>query len=209
MRVKVLTERPMGRKIIKILKSLGEEIVEDNPDMLIVAYYSRIIKPEEFNAPRLGTINLHPGLLPYNRGMYPHIWPLIDDTPAGITIHYIDDQIDHGEIIAQEEVEVKITDTAGSLEKRIQKRMLFLFKLVWISKFWFNVPVKQMGKGTLHYAKEILTIQRFDKDTIMRLRACTFDDRSYGYFMHEGQRIYVGAKFFTQDDIDKFNETNK
>lgn len=209
MRVKVLTERPMGRRIIEILRSFGEEIVEEDPDILVVAYYPRILKPEEYKDIPLGAINLHPGLLPYNRGMYPNIWPLVDGTPAGVTIHYIDEHIDHGDIIAQREVPFGITDTAGSLEDMLQQTMLDLFRSCWQSEFWKREPVKQQGEGTFHWAYEIKSIQRFDKETIMRLRACTFEDRSYGYFLDGDKRVYVGVQFFSQEDIDRFNEANK
>lgn len=206
MRVKVLSERPMGKRVKRFLRERGETIVEKDPDILVVAYYPRILKKEEFE--KQPTINFHPGLLPYNRGMYPHIFPLVDGTPAGVTIHYINEGIDTGDIIGQTKIKVTPTMIASDLEDITQEEIFKLFTKLW-SKIKRGVKGKpQRGKGTHHYAKEISSIQEFDRDTIRRLRACTFRDRSYGYFMEGKKKIYVGVKFFTQKDIDRFNKKN-
>lgn len=207
MRVKVLSERPMGKRVIKWLRSQGEKIVRTNPEILIVAYYPRILPKEEFEPQP--TINFHPGLLPYNRGMYPHIWPLVDGSPAGVTIHYIDAGIDTGRIIGQERIKVTPTMIASDLEKLTQEKIFNLFKRLWPKIKKGIKGKKQKGKGSFHLAKEIRTIQEFDRDVIMRLRACTFRDRSYGYFYESGEKIYVGAVFFKQEDLDRFEKRNR
>ena len=46
MRVKLLTERPIGKEVIKYLLSQGEEIVDDDPCIIVVSYYPRILKKE-------------------------------------------------------------------------------------------------------------------------------------------------------------------
>lgn len=198
----------MGKKVTSWLKSQGESIVKKNPDILVVCYYPRILKKEEFETQP--TINFHPGLLPYNRGMYPHIWPLADGSPAGVTIHYIDAGIDTGPVIGQKKIKVTPTMIASDLERVTQKEIFNLFKKLWprIKKGIKGRP--QVGTGSHHFGREIATIQQFDRETIMRLRACTFDDRSYGYFLDTaGNKVYVGAKFFTQADIDRFAKKNK
>lgn len=209
MRVEVLSERPMGTRVKLFLTQQGETLVEENPDLLIVAYYPRILKKEEFEGVPMGAINFHPGLLPYNRGMYPHIWPLVDGTPAGVTLHYIDEKVDHGDIIAQRRIDVTPTDTAADLEDKTQKEIFDLFVETWPDIRDGKVKRKpQEGPGTFHLAKEIKTIQEFDKTTIDRLRACTFRDRSYGYYRDGDKKVYVGVKFFTEDDIKNFEERN-
>ena len=62
-----------------------------------------------------GCINLHPALLPHNRGRFPNIWSIVSKTPAGVTLHYIDEGIDTGDVIAQKEVPVEVTDTGAEL----------------------------------------------------------------------------------------------
>lgn len=64
-------------------------------------------------------INCHPGFNPHNRGMFPHVWSIVNGLPAGVTIHEMTTEIDGGPCIAQREVFVKHNDTSGSLYKRV------------------------------------------------------------------------------------------
>lgn len=195
MRVKVITIRPIGERVKAYLKSIGETIVEDKPDILISCYNPRILKKEEYEAQP--TINFHPGYLPYNKGMFPHIWPLFDGTPAGVTIHYVTGEVDGGNIIGQRKIKVKPTYTAGYFEVITQTAMFKLFVKVWPKIKAGYKGRKQVGRGTYHFAKEIGLMQEFDRYTMRRLAACTFHDRTYGYFYDEnGKKIKVGIKFY-------------
>ena len=202
LRVKFYTDRPFGVFIRNWLKQQGVKIVKRNPDLIISCYNPKIIPKEELTCL---AINFHPGLLPYNRGMYSHIWPLVDGSPAGVTIHYINDKLDGGNILVQKRVPVYPMDIASDLEDRTQMAMFDLFRTLW-PKIGKGKP--QKGKGSYHSAKEIKTIQEFDKKTIDRLRACTFRDRSYGYFIDKGKKYYVGVKFFKEEDIKRFERRN-
>lgn len=57
-------------------------------------------------------INFHPGLNPYNRGWYPQAFSIINGLPDGSTIHLMDSEVDHGAIIAQKKVDIKVSDTS-------------------------------------------------------------------------------------------------
>ena len=206
MRIKFYTDRPFGIKVQRWLIDQGEKIVKTKPNLIISCYNPRIISKEELTVP---AINFHPGYLPLNRGMYPHIWPLVDGSQAGVTIHYINDKLDAGDIIGQKKVRTYPTDIASDLEKRTQDAIFDLFKELWPKIKRGKVKtIKQKGNVTYHLASEIKTIQEFDKSTIDRLRACTFINRSYGYFMDKGKRYYIGIKFFKKEDITKFDRTN-
>lgn len=194
MRVRVLTERPMGQRVKKYLKSIGETLVEKDPEILIVCYYPRILKKEEFE--KQPTINFHPGYLPFNKGMYPHIWPLFDGSPAGVTIHYVTEEVDSGPIIGQKKLQVKPTYTASEFEKITQNEIFELFKRVWPKVKKGYKGKAQVGLGSHHFAKEISSMQEFDKDTMRRLAACTFTDRTYGFFMDGKKKVKVGIKFY-------------
>ena len=64
-------------------------------------------------------INFHPGLNPHNRGWYPQAFSIINGLPVGSTIHLMDAEVDHGEIIAQKEVEITISDTSLEVYRKI------------------------------------------------------------------------------------------
>ena len=64
-------------------------------------------------------VNFHPGLNPYNRGWYSQAFSIINGLPVGSTIHLMDAEVDHGEIISQKEVETKISDTSFEVYRKI------------------------------------------------------------------------------------------
>jgi methionyl-tRNA formyltransferase len=94
-------------------------IEQFRPDLITVANFSQIIRPGLLSAASLGVINLHPSLLPKYRGPMPFFWVLKNgETRSGVTVHFVDEGVDTGDIILQAEVEVKANDTEASLRQR-------------------------------------------------------------------------------------------
>jgi methionyl-tRNA formyltransferase len=87
-----------------------------DPDLLIVSH-GPILKPEIFNIPRLGTINIHLGYMPNYRGEDSVFWPLYygDYEHVGVTIHRIDAGIDTGPILARGTPALTPQDTEASI----------------------------------------------------------------------------------------------
>lgn len=81
--------------------------------------YRHKLTPEEWGCFPDGILNLHTGYLPWNRGAYPNVWPILDGSPAGVTLHRVDAGIDTGPIIAQREVKVEPWDTAKTLYDKL------------------------------------------------------------------------------------------
>lgn len=89
------------------------------PDLLISAGHQYLIAPAEIAVPRLGTVGLHPALLPRYRGSHPLWWAIHNhETEAGITLYRLDAGIDTGPIIAQRAVPILPDDTFRSLYLR-------------------------------------------------------------------------------------------
>lgn len=85
---------------------------------IIVAF--RMLPKVVWNMPEYGTFNLHASLLPHYRGAAPINWALINgETKTGITTFFIDEKIDTGAIIMQEEVDITPTENAGSLHDKL------------------------------------------------------------------------------------------
>ncbi len=80
---------------------------------------TRIIKDYLLSIPARGTINAHPGLLPWLRGSASVGWALYKDLPVGATVHFIDPGIDTGDIILREELPVHRDDTYETLNYRV------------------------------------------------------------------------------------------
>ena len=88
------------------------------PDLLVLGG-TRIIKSSILKIPPLGTVNSHPGLLPRLRGSASVGWALYKDLPQGATTHYVDPEIDTGDIIVRRELPVYRQDSYESLNYRI------------------------------------------------------------------------------------------
>lgn len=83
-----------------------------NPDLIIVNGMSELLKKNILDIPKKGCINLHPTLLPNYRGGYPIFWTFYDQTvQPGVTIHYLDEGEDTGDIIYQESFELPLGST--------------------------------------------------------------------------------------------------
>ncbi len=101
------------------------------PDLGISIFFDYILKKEFLSCFSLGCINLHPSFLPYNRGQYPNVWSIIEGTPSGVTMHYINEGIDTGDILSQEQVPVKSYDTGETLYRKLEAVSIDLFKKSW------------------------------------------------------------------------------
>jgi methionyl-tRNA formyltransferase len=77
------------------------------PDIICVACFPRKLPRAVLDIPRLGCLNVHPSLLPDNRGPEPIFWTFRrGDTETGVTIHLLDDGMDSGDILAQAKLPV-------------------------------------------------------------------------------------------------------
>lgn len=88
----------------------------EGAELFVVVAFGRIIPRAVFEMPRLGTINLHPSLLPRYRGAAPVEWALINgETTTGVTVQMINERLDAGDIVLQEKIAIPLDSTAGDL----------------------------------------------------------------------------------------------
>ena len=94
-------------------------ILRTNADLIMVGTWQERIKKEIFTTPKIGTVNIHPSLLPRYRGPNPyHHVILRGEKKTGITIHLMDENFDTGAILLQKEVEILPNDTSKELRER-------------------------------------------------------------------------------------------
>jgi len=102
------------------------------PDLFISMYFGRLFCPELLEVPKLGCINMHPSLLPKGRGQGPTTWPIVyGDKETGQTIHYLDEGIDSGDIIAQRALPIEPDDTSATLGAKLEELGFELFVETW------------------------------------------------------------------------------
>lgn len=103
-------------------KALLKELKNFNVDFVVLAGYMRILSACFVKAFRHKILNIHPALLPSFKGAH-----AIKDAfeygvqSTGVTVHFVDEKVDHGPIIAQKVLTIRKTDTLKTLEARIHK----------------------------------------------------------------------------------------
>src|SRR2546430_6393359 len=107
-------EPEVENELVKMLRDAGVYLV-------ILAGFMRVLHAPMLNAFPRRIINIHPSLLPKFPGL--EAWKqalAAGETVTGCTVHYVDEKIDHGQIVAQREVAILPNDSAESLHARIQ-----------------------------------------------------------------------------------------
>ncbi len=100
-------------EVIKFISSLS-------PEFIVAASFGKILPEEILDIPSLGSIALHPSLLPELRGPAPIPWAiLLGKDRTGVTTIFMNEGVDAGDIILQKEVEISSEDTTFTLEKKL------------------------------------------------------------------------------------------
>src|SRR5690606_23646870 len=141
-----------------------------------------------------------PSYLPYNRGAHPNVWSIVEETPAGVTLHYVDAGIDTGDIVAQREVPVAPSDTGGSLYRKLERAGLELLQEAWphIMPGRVRRHTRPRHSGSLLVVAQLGEFDRIDldedsraRDLINLLRARTLPPYKGAYFAEKGRRVYI------------------
>ena len=185
-------------------KKTLDAIRQLKPDIAVSVYFGYLFRKSFLDLFPQGCINLHPAFLPYNRGAYPNVWSIIDGTPSGTTLHYVNEGIDTGDIIAQKQIAVKLSDTGETLYHRLESASLDLFKETWpgIARGDVHpIPQPTIG-GTYHNVRDVETIDEIDlnrtytaRELINILRARSFPPNRGAYIQHNQKKIYVNIQF--------------
>lgn len=131
--------------------SLTEQFLEaESVDIIVCFGYGKLFSKSAIKRVRI--INLHGGLLPWNRGPNPNLWSWIDNTPKGVTIHEVDEGVDTGPIIAQQEIMMSDQDETlqSSFDKIVQLTSLNFVKHWKAIRSGDYETKPQGGQGTIH-----------------------------------------------------------
>lgn len=202
-----------GSNITSLAKSfkydtlVSEEIVEWNAkyifngvDIIFLAWWPNIVPKFIIEAPRIGVVNFHPSLLPFNRGKHYNFWTLVEDTPFGVTLHFADDGIDSGDIIFQEIIPKDWEDTGETLYIKAKDTIISLFKKRYLDiiEGRYTRRKQHTQLGSLHYSNQMDIRSRLylDKsynlrDLLNLLRARTFKGNPACSFIDEDRKFEV------------------
>ena len=180
--------------------SFVQEVRSRDLDLVILAWWPSIVKREALEAARRGWLNLHPSLLPYNRGKHPYYWSIVEGTPFGVSIHLIDEGIDTGKCVFQKRIPVGITQTGESLYQKSVEENIALFKECYerIVTLDFTAVEQENQVATFHWAHQIqahstieLDRQYCAGDLLNIIRARTFRNGPSACFYLDGKKYFV------------------
>lgn len=181
-------------------------------DYIISIHFPYVYPAEVLQVAREGVLNLHPAYLPYNRGWHTPSWAILEETPIGATLHFMDEGIDTGDIIHQRTLEISPGDTADTLYPRLKAIELEVFREAWPRLATRTAPrtPQLRGAGTAHRRRELYAeaIQRIDLDANMavgellrRLRALTTNQVDEAAFYEVDGRRYRVQLRITEEPI--------
>ncbi|HEX4774491.1 MAG TPA: dTDP-4-amino-4,6-dideoxyglucose formyltransferase [Candidatus Saccharimonadales bacterium] len=196
------------------IKDHIDEVIQDF-DLVISAHCKQIF-PDKLVQNRT-CINIHPGLNPYNRGWFPQVFSILNSLPLGATIHEIDEEIDHGNIIAQKAVPLLAWDTSLTAYNRVQDAEKDLIRenlQAIFTNTYTTFPPKEEGNVNLKYdfnelreikIEETITFQK----AIDKLRALTHPPYKNAYFIDpvSGDKIWIQIILEKDTSDDRSNQT--
>lgn len=141
-------------------------------DIGVMAWWPTIIKQPLIALPRCGFINTHPSLLPHNRGKHYNFWALVEQAPFGVTLHFVGEGVDSGDIVAQTRILYGWEDNGATLYVKAQSAIVSLFKETYPAIRALNIPRRKqdLDRGSFHISGEIGAASQIDLER--QYRAC-------------------------------------
>ena len=187
------------------IKKDYEEVLALKPDLIITSAYGQIIPSKILDYPKYGCINTHGSLLPKYRGASPIQTAIINgDSQTGMSIMYMNEKMDEGDILYQRSIDIDINDTSSTLFNKMSKLALDML-IEFLPKLFDNNinPVKQdhtKASYTKLLDKSIEHIH-FDDDVLKvynHIRGLL--DNPGCYFTINEKRYRIEKAFFEYDD---------
>lgn len=185
-----------------------ENILALRPDMIVTCAYGQIIPKVMLDAPKYGCVNVHASLLPKLRGGAPIHHAILDNYPkTGITIMYMVEKMDAGDIIAQVETIIKSDDTVGSLHDRlsVMGRDLLLETLPKIIKGDITPIPQKEEEVTFGYnikrEEELVTFDRITLTIYNHIRGLNPHPGAYAILDNNVVKLYnsrISSNFYNQ-----------
>lgn len=212
----LIKESGLPAELIFSARSLSEpatleSLKKINPDIGFSALFGVILKPEMLVLFPQGVVNVHPGYLPYNRGRNPQIWSIIDGTPVGATLHYMEDGVDTGPIITRVAVAIAPSDTGESLRAKLERACVEVTESGLEAIRSATRPTPQSpDEGTLHRVSDVAKVSEIDLDAMYRagdlidlLRALSSPPQSRGaYFRTATGKVWISVNLAVEPSVD-------
>jgi methionyl-tRNA formyltransferase len=167
---------------------------------LVISLHCKQIFPSKL-VKAVRCVNIHPGYNPINRGWYPQIFSIIHNLPIGATIHEIDEDLDHGNIIVRAFVKKEKKDTSLTLYNKIINKEIELLETHLDSILDGSYDsIKPENEGNLFLKKDFNKLCRLNLNEVStldkfidKLRALTHGDHNNCYYVNEetGKKVFI------------------
>lgn len=175
----------------------------------VLAWWPIIVSKAVIQTTVYGFINTHPSFLPFNRGKHPYFWAIVNENKYGVTLHWIDERVDAGRVIIQEEIKIDWEDTGESVYVRARETMVSLFTRAYmVIKNDIDLGrVDRIGSENIienecvRHANEIDTIscinldkKYYAKDLLNIIRGRMFNEKGEAFFDVDGVKYYLSLR---------------
>ena len=202
--------RNLNCKIFANEQAAAAEIKELHVEIGILAWWPYIIPKSVIASAKQGFINTHNSYLPNNRGKHPYYWAVVEECEYGVTLHWVEEGIDTGDIIAQRKIPITWTDNAESIYSNSLSEMVRLFIDTYPVLRTGNISSEpQASGGSFHYGSELdrhseikLDNQYRARDILNILRARSTSSKLFhsSYFIENGKKYRV--RIAIEEDTD-------
>lgn len=198
--VAMLAGNPLVQEVVLADDLDPETMRRREIDLGLLAWWPKIIGDDLIASARLGFLNIHPSLLPHQRGKDPNFWVIREGTPFGVTIHHVDPGVDTGDIAFQREIEVRWEDDGEVLYRRSTAAAVDLLDENLDRILLGDIPRRPQppGVGSYHRRAELEEASRIPLDEpstgrqlLNLLRARTFRGHPAAWFVDDGERYEV------------------
>jgi len=178
-------------------------------DLALLAWWPHIVPRDLVVLPRLGFLNCHPSLLPHNRGKHYNFWAIVEEAPFGVSIHWVGERVDGGDVAFQASIATSWEDTGETLFHKARAAMVELFRASYDRIRRGDIPrlPQDLAQGSFHKASELDAASRIDLDANVRardllnlLRARTFAGYPAAWFTDGGERYEVRVEIRKVDE---------
>ncbi len=145
-----VVQRSKGKEgRLRFTEDLIKAVDSYSPDLLVLAGFMQVLQPEFIRHFERRIINIHPSLLPAFKGLHVHQRAIDSGAKfSGCTVHYVNEEVDSGEILGQAVVPIHHGDSAETLASRILKQEHKLFPRVIHEIARGNISWKKLSDGT-------------------------------------------------------------
>lgn len=176
-------------ELISDFKSIDfiNKVTHLQPEVICICHFQKLISNEIIKIPKFGCLNLHPSLLPEYRGMAPQHWPIINgEKSTGITVHFVDEGIDTGNIIVQKVLPLQGSEYIFELQNKFKE----VYKSIFVE------ALQNLDNKHLHIVQSHLKGSYYGR---LKVSECQINDQMHileAYNLIRGVSYpYFGARY--------------